>query len=148
MREMLVLVALLGGGLLAGCASEPDQSLPGLPRETATPPTVAGAESGEGASGPTAVNAVGVSLADSTLMVSTPSAAAGTFSFQIHNRGSIPHALAVRGPQEGWDSGPIEPGDSLTMSIALLAGDYELLCPLSNGGVHAQRGQRATLHVQ
>jgi hypothetical protein len=133
---LLCLTSLL---LAAGCAEEPDPSL----QENGT-----GADSEQRAGAETPATSIEVVFSDSGTRVSPLQARAGAVSFQIRNRSSRPHALAVRGTQEEWSSLELPADESVTMSIALIPGSYEVFCPLTEGGSHADRGERATLQVE
>jgi hypothetical protein len=126
-------------GLLfaAACADEPGPALRG-DRDQAR----AAIEAGK-----TATTEVAVVFADSGFTVSAARVPTGAVLFQLRNGGSTPHALTVRGAQEEWSSLQLAPDEEVTMSIALPVGRYEVLCPLTEGGAHSERGERAVVEV-
>jgi hypothetical protein len=127
----------LGLLLAAACAEEPGPALRG-DRDQAR----AAIEARK-----TANTEVDVVFADSGLTVSATRVPTGAVMFQVRNAGTAPHALTVRGAQEEWSSLRMPPDEEVTMSIALPVGRYELLCPLTEGGVHSERGEHAVVEV-
>ena len=96
------------------------------------------------------VTVIEATLNESNIALSQDSIPAGTVAFQVRNSGSAEHALEVEGIQgDGeWKTDALAPGGSVTMSLNLEPGIYEVYCPISTDGTsHKQRGMRTRLHV-
>lgn len=93
--------------------------------------------------------AVPVTLQEWTIELGADSVAAGAISFAVTNAGTVPHAFEVEGGGEEWATQPIQPGESLTMTVNLEPGEYRVYCPIDTAGVnHEARGMVAQLRVQ
>jgi uncharacterized cupredoxin-like copper-binding protein len=70
----------------------------------------------------------------------------GTYTFQVHNAGKIPHDLVVTGPGiTGTEKTPtIAAGGDATLKVALSGGSYVLYCSVPG---HRQLGMQAKLAV-
>jgi plastocyanin len=127
--------------VLAGCVEETDASL----QPSAEP---APAPSAEAVQAPASTRLV-ASITEWAVALSSVEAAAGTISLDVENNGAEPHALEIRGGGEEWLTDTIQPGETITMSVALPPGTYDVYCPLASGGEsHADRGMRTTLRVR
>ena len=72
-------------------------------------------------------------------------AKAGTYTFNVTNDGTIPHALKVEGNGVEQKTGDIQPGTSATLTVDLSKkGAYEVYCPIDG---HRQNGMEASLSV-
>ena len=71
---------------------------------------------------------------------------AGTYTFDVHNAGKIPHDLAIEGGDiSGTDkTATIPPGGDATLKVSLGAGRYTLYCTIPG---HRQLGMQAALSV-
>jgi uncharacterized cupredoxin-like copper-binding protein len=70
----------------------------------------------------------------------------GTYTFQVHNAGKIPHDLVISGPRiSGKEGTPlIKPGGDATLKVALAVGNYTLYCSVPG---HKQLGMQAQISV-
>jgi uncharacterized cupredoxin-like copper-binding protein len=70
----------------------------------------------------------------------------GTYTFDVHNAGKIPHDLAIEGGDiSGTDkTATIAPGGDATLKVSLAAGRYTLYCTIPG---HRQLGMQAALSV-
>jgi plastocyanin len=71
---------------------------------------------------------------------------AGSATFQVHNGGSTAHALEVEGNGIETRTQNIAPDSTVTLTVALSPGHYEIYCPVA-GGIHKQHGMVTQLHV-
>lgn len=139
MKGILRSLALVA--VLAGCVEETDASL----QPSAEPDPAPAAEAVQ-APAPTRLVA---SLTEWAIALSNAEAAAGAISLDVENNGAEPHALEIQGGGEEWLTDTIQPGETVTMSVALPPGTYDVYCPMASGGEsHADRGMRTTLRVR
>jgi uncharacterized cupredoxin-like copper-binding protein len=96
------------------------------------------------------VAVVEATLSEWKIALSRDSIPAGPVAFQIRNSGSAEHAFEVEGAQADGEfkSDPLAAGETVTMSMNLKPGIYEVYCPLSvDGTTHRQAGMRTRLRV-
>ena len=64
-------------------------------------------------------------------MLSSSTVKPGTYSIKAVNNGSIVHALEINGPGvSGKQTPTISPGQSSVLTVKLVAGTYDVFCPL------------------
>lgn len=71
--------------------------------------------------------------------------AEGVYTFEVVNRGRETHALEVEGENGESETKPIAAGETAKLEAYLVAGRYELYCPI---GDHADKGMKAKLTVK
>ncbi|MGZ4747285.1 MAG: plastocyanin/azurin family copper-binding protein [Oryzihumus sp.] len=70
---------------------------------------------------------------------------AGNYTFTIHNAGTFPHNLNIKGPGVAQQSSAtVSPGQSGDLTVTLQQGSYELWCSVDS---HKERGMDLTLKV-
>jgi hypothetical protein len=91
---------------------------------------------------------VSVTLTEWNIALSSDSVPAGPVTFNIRNDGTVAHAFRIFRGTEEWAIDPYEPGESVSMSVVLTAGTYEVHCPVSGAGQsHAARGMQNRIRV-
>ena len=98
------------------------------------------------ARGPAAGDTVQVGLSEWKVELSAPTAAPGQVTFQVTNRGTIPHQFEVEGRGIERRTRLIQPGDSASLALTLKAGRYEIYCPVG-GDSHKKLGMETYLVV-
>jgi plastocyanin len=102
-------------------------------------------ETAKAAGSPAASTSSGktIQVTEKEWKVSLPvsSLAAGTYTFDVHNAGKIPHDLAVTAGQK---TPLIKPGGEAKLTVKLAAGSYTLYCTVAG---HKQLGMQAQLRV-
>ena len=94
------------------------------------------------------VRTVEATLTEWSVALAQDSVAAGAIAFNVRNAGSVVHRFEVEGNGEEWASEGINPGDDVTMSLALTPGVYEVYCPIvTDGESHRAMGMTTALHV-
>jgi plastocyanin len=74
------------------------------------------------------------------------SAEAGDVSFVVQNPSPVPHQFGVEGQGLRYESGLIDPGTTVTLTIkGLPTGDYQIVCNFTN---HKEAGMVAALAVR
>jgi FtsP/CotA-like multicopper oxidase with cupredoxin domain len=95
------------------------------------------------AAGATAAQQLELTLADLKITPAMPEVPAGPVVVHVTNSGSQAHNLSF--PSLDKDSGDIQPGQSATMDLGLLAaGTYDMVCTIAG---HAAAGMTGMLHV-
>jgi len=89
---------------------------------------------------------VTVKLSEWKVELSRPAIGPGPVTFIAKNTGTIPHQVEVEGKGIEKESALIQPGDSLTLTVTLKEGDYEIYCPVGDGS-HKKLGMKTKLHV-
>jgi len=103
----------------------------------------AGLAAGAAFAGGGATKTVTVTLKEFKLVPSTTKLAAGKTTFVAVNRGTFPHALALKGAASGRTA-VIKPGATARFTVTLRNGSYTLWCPV---GTHASAGMKVTFRV-
>ena len=74
-----------------------------------------------------------VTLTEFKIEMAQDTVKAGSYTFQLNNKGVINHSFFVRGPGVAQGaSHEMAAGESGTLTVTLKAGTYELYCPLSD----------------
>jgi plastocyanin len=69
----------------------------------------------------------------------------GTYTFDVHNNGTISHNLTINGPGVANQASPtIAPGTTGQVTVTLQNGSYELYCSI---GTHKDQGMDLTIQV-
>lgn len=106
---------------------------------------------GDAAPQPTASPAIEVVLGEWTILTDMAVTAPGSLPFRIRNAGARVHTLRIRsggddgggggGDRYEWRSGELQSGETVTETVELPAGSYELTCSIEdNAGDHADLG--------
>ena len=89
-----------------------------------------------------------IAVQESEFNVQLPSQtlAAGSYTFDVHNGGKLPHDLAIEGPSLSGTpkTSLISPGGDAKLSVSLSAGTYTLYCTVPG---HRSAGMSAKLTV-
>lgn len=117
------------GMALAGCGSSSSKTsaAPTTAAAPAASATTAAPGTGSGAAGGTMVTVIDT---DFHQAFSTMSFQPGTYTFVTENKGKAPHALTVAGPGVNSSTSTIEPGQSVSLTVTLQAGSYDIYCPV------------------
>ena len=109
-----VALAALIVTLMAACSSEPE-----APAESSAP-----APAGD-------ATVIAVSAVDFAYELSETPTAAGTYTFELTNDGSMGHNLVLEGV-DGASTAIIGPGETASFTVTLEAGDHTLFCSVGN----------------
>ncbi|MGH7483084.1 MAG: hypothetical protein ACRELV_13090, partial [Longimicrobiales bacterium] len=92
---------------------------------------------------------VTATLTEWQITLSSESVAPGTVMFQVTNEGEYEHAFEVEGNGEEFETDPIAPGSSATLTADLSPGTYEVYCPIvdEEHGSHEELGMTTELVV-
>ncbi|MCA2227009.1 cupredoxin domain-containing protein [Nonomuraea aurantiaca] len=80
-----------------------------------------------------------------SLTLSTTDFKPGPYTFMIHNAGTAPHSLSIRGPGVDSTAGIVPPGKTTKLSVTLKKGTYDLWCPVDN---HRAMGMMTKISVK
>lgn len=89
---------------------------------------------------------VSVRLSEWKVELSRDVVPAGEVTITVANSGSIPHALEVEGPGVERETAQIQPGATVTLTLTLKAGSYEVYCPVGSDS-HKKLGMETHLTV-
>src|SRR5205823_14907641 len=107
-----------------------------------------GGGSKSASTGGNALRTIGISEQEYSLTPSTVTVAkAGTYAFQVTNKGKITHAFTIEASGGGNEvqSGDIQPGSHKTVKSTFKAGtSYEMYCPIDG---HKSQGMAGTIRV-
>lgn len=81
-----------------------------------------------------------VSLASDTI-------SAGSVTLQVHNAGTLPHVFELEGNGIEKRTRPISPDSTMSLTVDLKPGTYEIYCPLASG-MHKKMGMKTDLAVR
>ena len=142
-RLTTLLLALLVGGLVAGCggdetkdAGDPGPAEAAEQSETDPAPRAEAAQTIENPADPS-----GKLAFEKTKL----SAKAGEVTLVMDNPSSVPHAIALRGPNTDNSGQTVQKGGKSEVSAALKPGEYEFYCPVPG---HEPAGMKGTLTVK
>ena len=107
-----------------------------------------GGGSSNSSSGGSVLRTIQISEQEYSLSPSTVTLAkAGTYAFQVTNKGKITHAFTIEASGGGnkVESGDIQPGSHKTVKYTFKAGtSYEMYCPIDG---HKSQGMAGTISV-
>lgn len=107
-----------------------------------------GSSSGSSGGATSAPAAQTVTFTETEFKITTASTSlkAGSYTFDVENKGSFPHDLHIATP-DGSEIGAtsvIQPGASATLQVSLKAGSYTIWCAVDS---HRAQGMQGTLTV-
>ena len=81
-------------------------------------------------------------------VVAVDSALQGQVVFAVTNAGSVPHSLRIRGNRAQIFTRVLAPGESVTVPMRLIVGEYTLYCPEKTGDLeHRKEGMEHRVRV-
>jgi uncharacterized cupredoxin-like copper-binding protein len=90
-------------------------------------------------------SAVAVTAQDFRFELPSKTLSAGEHTFELDNKGKVPHNLFIKGPGVGnKGTKTIQPGDKADVKVTLKKGRYELYCAVPG---HKQLGMDETITV-
>jgi uncharacterized cupredoxin-like copper-binding protein len=92
----------------------------------------------------TASKVVQASEVEFKIKLPQTSVPAGSYTFQVHNDGKVPHDLVIRGGGVNKGTPTIDPGKSSSLKVDLKPGTYDVYCSIPG---HKQLGMDLTLTV-
>lgn len=88
---------------------------------------------------------VNVVARDFEFSLDAASVAAGTVTFIVSNKGSMPHDFAITIDGQRHKTEMIKPGDSAVLTVDLAPGSYEYICTIPG---HAILGMKGSLTIE
>jgi uncharacterized cupredoxin-like copper-binding protein len=134
MKPMRGLILIAAAVTLAGCSSESSN-----PANTAAPSTSASATA--------AAPGTAMAVAESEFTITLPSKTltAGTYTFNVTNKGKFAHNLTVDGAGVQDKATPtLAPGSTGDLTVSLQKGSYEFYCSVDG---HKEMGMDVTVQV-
>jgi uncharacterized cupredoxin-like copper-binding protein len=134
MKPMRGLILIAAAVTLASCSSES-----GNPANTAVPSTSASAT--------VAAPGTAMAVAESEFTITLPSKTltAGTYTFNVTNKGKFAHNLTVDGAGVQDKATPtLAPGGTGDLTVSLQKGSYEFYCSVDG---HKEMGMDVTVQV-
>jgi plastocyanin len=140
---------LLAAAVLSACGGSGGGGGNAASTSTGASSSSSSAESAAAASSAGGSQAAGstvqVEAKDYTLSLSSSSLSPGEYTFQMTNGGNDIHAIEIDGPGvEDQKSDTTGPGGTVSLTVTLQSGDYEIYCPESN---HRAMGMQTTFTV-
>ncbi len=81
---------------------------------------------------PSSAQTIATTLTEWKVGLAHDTVKAGSVTFKVKNTGTITHALFVRGGKVAKGSKEVAAGEEATFTVALVAGTYEVYCPMSD----------------
>lgn len=134
MKPMRGLILIAAAATLASCSSESSN-----PANTAVPSTSASATA--------AAPGTAMAVAESEFTITLPSKTltAGTYTFNVTNKGKFAHNLTVDGAGVQDKATPtLAPGSTGDLTVSLQKGSYEFYCSVDG---HKEMGMDVTVQV-
>lgn len=94
-----------------------------------------------------AVRAVKAELREWKISLNSPRVSSGRVTIEVHNSGAAEHSFEIEGNGIEERTRPVAPDSTITLSLELKPGTYEIYCPLG-AGQHRKMGMTASLTVQ
>jgi uncharacterized cupredoxin-like copper-binding protein len=149
LKAFIAVTVLLFAGMMTAVVIFGRESEPAAAKEAATGPAP-GAE--ESSTAPATTNAGGstapleVTEKDFKIELAQKTLRAGSYKIDLRNKGKSTHNLVVSGPHVNKAATPtIGPGKSASLTVALVAGTYELYCAVPG---HKQLGMDLKITVR
>lgn len=96
---------------------------------------------------PMAARAVKAELREWKISLNSPSVSSGRVTIEVHNSGAAAHSFEIEGNGIEQRTRPVAPDSTVTLSLELKPGKYDIYCPLGSG-LHKKMGMTASLAVQ
>lgn len=85
-----------------------------------------------------------VSAVEYDFILSDTPTTPGTYTFDVTNDGAMSHDLVIWGPDGGAGTEVFGPGESASVTIKLVPGEYTIYCSVGN---HREQGMEVTFTV-
>ena len=135
-RPAAVLAVAVAVGVLSSCSGDSDSPSRGAADSTAQQPETSTSEGSDAESGlPSAEDgALSASLVDFAVELPEQELAAGSYTIEVTNDGSASHDLVIEDADgsEVAASEVMPPGQSGTVEVDLVAGEYDFYCSVGN----------------
>ncbi len=96
---------------------------------------------------PAPVYALKAELREWKISLDNPRVPSGRVTIEIHNSGTAAHSFEIEGNGIEQRTRPVAHDSTVTLSVDLKPGQYEIYCPLGSG-LHRRMGMKADLTVQ
>lgn len=96
---------------------------------------------------PAPVHALKAELREWKISLDNPRVSSGPVTIEIHNSGAAAHSFEIEGNGIEQRTRPVARDSTVTLSVDLKPGQYEIYCPLG-AGLHRRMGMKADLTVQ
>ena len=96
---------------------------------------------------PAAARAVKAELREWKISLNSPRVSSGRVTIDVHNSGTAAHSFEIEGNGIEERTRPVAPDSTVTLSLELKPGKYDIYCPLGSG-LHKKMGMTASLAVQ
>jgi plastocyanin len=97
-----------------------------------------------GATSAPAADTIKATLSEWAIATSRSTVGTGTVVIRVTNTGTMTHRLEVEGHGIEKRTQPIPPGEHADLTVSLVAGEYELYCPLGSGA-HKKMGMKTAI---
>ena len=96
---------------------------------------------------PVAARVVKAELREWKISLSSASVSSGQVTIEVHNSGAAAHSFEIEGNGIEQRTRPVTPDSTVTLTLDLKPGKYDIYCPLGSG-LHKTMGMTASLAVQ
>ncbi|HSQ29146.1 MAG TPA: cupredoxin domain-containing protein [Gemmatimonadaceae bacterium] len=96
---------------------------------------------------PVPVRALKAELREWKISLNGTSVSSGRVTIEVHNSGTTTHSFEIEGNGIEQRTRPVAPDSTVSLSVDLKPGKYEIYCPLGSG-MHRRMGMKADLTVQ
>ena len=96
---------------------------------------------------PMAARVVKAELREWKISLNSPRVSSGRVTIEVHNSGTAAHSFEIEGNGIEERTRPVAPDSTITLSVELKPGKYDIYCPLGSG-LHKKMGMTASLAVQ
>ena len=96
---------------------------------------------------PVAARVVKAELREWKISLNSPRVSSGRVTIDVHNSGATAHSFEIEGNGIEERTRPVAPDSTVTLSLELKPGKYDIYCPLGSG-LHKKMGMTASLAVQ
>jgi len=93
-----------------------------------------------------AAQSVPVTISEWKVEMARDTLRAGTVTFRVKNEGTMVHAFYVEGQGVKKETPQIPAGQTMSLSVAMKPGTYEVYCPMSEN-THKMAGMKKTIVV-
>jgi iron uptake system EfeUOB component EfeO/EfeM len=149
MPSRMLLALLIAAPLVAGCGKSDEEEAAERARAYGDSVAAERAAGKTDLANPDMGAKVSIVLTEWEIKQTSEQIPQGQVTFVVENHGKMPHEFEIASEKQRWNSGVIQPGAHVFMTMILDPGVYNIFSPSkdSTGTTHADKGMKSLLAV-